>query len=300
MRTGTVWPATMPCMKAGLMAVLAAAALQTGVGPEPVPLERLLDRAAAYVARFVRDFSNVVAQEDYRQEYQYAAPRRRLKSDFLLVRYPGSEFTWLAFRDVYEVNGRQVRDQQDRLARLFLEPFADALRRAEEITRDASRHSLVDLGPEASPFAVIALLQTQYQPGYHFRLGDVEHRLGPRVRELEIEERLVPDPGDPAGSRVPLRAAAWVDEETGRVRKTELRLGAPPGTRVVATTFRFDEGLGIDVPEQMRDVRVTRSIATRGLGGVVTDQFIGTATYSRFRRFQVRTDEAISPEPAAR
>ena len=41
-----------------------------------------------------------------------------LVSDFLLVQVPGEG--WLPFRDVFERDGKQVRDRQERLAALFL------------------------------------------------------------------------------------------------------------------------------------------------------------------------------------
>src|SRR5690606_9592001 len=100
-----------------------------GAQQEP-ELGELLGRTAAWVGRFVSEFANVVAEEDYRQDWQFGE-RRRLTSDFLLVGYPGRDGVWLAFRDVTAVNGRPVRDQQDRLARLFMDPFEDAVRRAE-------------------------------------------------------------------------------------------------------------------------------------------------------------------------
>ena len=147
----------------------------------------LLGRAAAWVAGFISDFSNVVAQEEYRQEWQ-AGERRLLTSDFLLVRYPGRDNLWLAFRDVTAVNGRPVRDQQDRLAKLFLEPFDDAVRRAEEITLEASRHSLVELSVLSSPLVVLAWLQPHYQPDFRYRLGSREKEQGIAVRRLEFED----------------------------------------------------------------------------------------------------------------
>lgn len=254
----------------------------------------LLSRAAAWVAGFVADFSNVVAQEDYQQDWTFGE-RRRLTSDFLLVRYPGRDNVLLAFRDVTSVNGRPASDQQDRLAKLFLEPFEDAIRRAEEISREGSRHSLVELGALSSPFVVIAWLQPFYQPDFTYALGGRDSIDGVPVRRLEIEE--IPKPSiNPAASAVLRTAAtAWIEERTGRVLKTEARAGRAPNTATSTTTFRFDEKLGIHVPAVMKESRIGR---TRGASlGASVDHFNGTATYSRFRRFAVRTDEEIADPP---
>src|SRR5687767_7803043 len=118
--------------------------------------EVLLRRAADYLVAFVDGLSNVVAEEEYHQSFRDGPGRRRLKSDFLLVKYPGAENNFLAFRDVIEVNGKPVTDQQDRLLKLFVEPYKDPLVRASEIANASARHSL-DRGQLANPLFVIAL-----------------------------------------------------------------------------------------------------------------------------------------------
>ena len=276
-------------MSAALLSMLLAGGPAAVAQPAPPAVRDVLDRAAAYVKEFVADFSNVVAQEDFRQDWQ-SGERRRLTADFLLVRYPGTERTWLAFRDVTSVNGRPVRDQQERLTKLFLQPFEDAVRRAEEITREASRHSLVELGPLSSPLVVLAWLQPYYQAEFTYSLGGVDDASGVALRELRLQ-RIAPPAIDPATPRAPsISAVAWVEEATGRVAKTEVRSGNAPNTATSVTTFRFDEALGIDVPDQMRESRIGRG---RGAFGALVDRFTGLATYTRFRRFAVRTDEEV-------
>src|SRR5690606_4296161 len=115
------------------------------------------------------------------------------------------------------VNGRPVRDQQERLTKLFLEPFADALRRAEEITREASRHSLVELGPLDNPLVILAWLQPYYQPQFRYTLGGAATKAGIRVRALELEQIVRPAPDAASVRLLPSRGVAWLEEETGRV-----------------------------------------------------------------------------------
>jgi len=264
-------------------AAITLAAVLLALAPtraQEATLREVLERTADYVERFVIDFANVVAQEDMRQEYR-AGSRRNLRSDFLLVKAPGEERRWLQFRDVAAVNGRPVRDQQDRLTKLFLEPFDDAVRRAEEISRDASRHSLVSVGPESSPLVVVAMLQPIYYQDYMYQLGGRSTDAGVVVRVVEIEGR-PPLQRNPAIPITPVTGKAWVEEATGRIRRTELRLGRAPNATLASTTFRFDETLGIDVPGEMKESRVAGNYSM-------------TATYSRFRRFKVSTDEVVDP-----
>lgn len=110
MRTcGIVWVCVVAC------ASVPRAAAQEGT------LEALLDRAGRYTLVFVDKFSNVVAEERYvqRSSSSQGARRRVITSDFLLVR-PSEATSYMPFRDVFEVDGVQVRDREQRLEKLFL------------------------------------------------------------------------------------------------------------------------------------------------------------------------------------
>jgi hypothetical protein len=71
----------------------------------------------------------------------------------------------------------------------------------------------------------------------------------------------------------------WIEEGTGRVVKTELQFGQ---SIRVSTLFKFDEALGFNVPAVMEDRYPDR-----------TGEFRGKATYGKFRRFEVKTEEKI-------
>ena len=127
---------------------------------------------------------------------------------------------------------------------------------------------------------------------------------------------------------LPAHGVMWIDAGTGRILKTELRLGekpavstghtssslgwAPPTT--IVTTFGFHEALGIDVPLEMRDRYPVPAPAGRvlsgGIGARPTErealsnaqdgEIRGVAAYSRFRRFRVTTEEVIRKPPLRR
>ena len=103
-------------------------------------LDDVLDRAGDYVTAYQRTFVGVVAEETYRQEvrgvagtdqrgfaFEARGQRRDLKSDMLLVRAPAGD-RWMQFRDVFEVDGKPVRDRAERLTKLFLQPSASMQR----------------------------------------------------------------------------------------------------------------------------------------------------------------------------
>ena len=57
-------------------------------GQEMDPTDLLLRRVGDAVQGFVDNLTNVVAEEEYRQQFRNSRPQRRLRSDFLLVGYP--------------------------------------------------------------------------------------------------------------------------------------------------------------------------------------------------------------------
>src|SRR5476651_1476683 len=105
------------------VAAMAFTTLLAGVHAQTPDVELVLDKAADYVREYQRTFAGVVAEETYRQEVrgrsgtdargfgtEGTGQRRDLKSDVLLVRAPGGDH-WIQFRDVFEVDGRPVRDR---------------------------------------------------------------------------------------------------------------------------------------------------------------------------------------------
>ena len=106
-------------------------AVRAAGGPAAV-----LALAADYIAAYQRQVVAVVAQEDYRQRIASATlPTRDLRSDLVMI--ADAERGWLEFRDVFEVDGRKVRDHDDRIAQLFLKPNPGARQQAARIVEEA-------------------------------------------------------------------------------------------------------------------------------------------------------------------
>ena len=278
------------------LSVLVAALAWTAVHAAQAPkAEELVARAGEYVGEFVAKFSGVVAEEDYNQRNTRERLTRHLRSDFLIVQIPGGT-DWLSFRDVFEVDGKPVRDRDQRLVKLFLEPPSDSLvRRASEIDRAGARYNLQgDL--LNNPLTALALLQEVYRSRLRWSLVRNDRDIGPDVWSLRFEERQRPTILRGNGNRdLPVNGLIWIDAPTGRVLKTELRLdmgGRAVGAGLVmrnqseiVTIFQFDERFGIAVPAEMRESH------SFGVNDVLT-----VAKYGRFRRFGVTTDEVVNPQ----
>jgi len=275
------------CATAMAAAIPAAAAARTST-----PIEDLLNRASAYVEAFVHEFSTVVAEERYVQDSHPMAdvdllsggPARgpaqhvELRSDYLFVS-TGAASAWLTFRDVYSVNGRPVRDREERLARLFVGPAPDALDQAGRISSDGYRYNVGSKERTvANPLLTLGFLQRQYRDRFEYRLAGIDTSLGADVWIIKFKERVRPTLLRTTDNRnVVSMGRFWIDGGSGRVLQTELETSTSDR---VMTTFTYDERLQMDVPSEMRDIAWSNRTPVTG-----------TATYTNFRRFGVSTDE---------
>jgi hypothetical protein len=262
-------------------------------------IEQLLDRATLFVENLVVKLSRVVAEEQYVQEYLdssiqgsrgnfQGAPqvreRRRLVGDLLLVK-PSESEPWHLFRDVFEVDGRAVRDRENRLAQLFLKTTdtAGAVKRAQQIAAESSRFNIKPIGTVDNPLLALGLLQRAYRPRFRFTLRGRDTAIGEHVWIVEYRETARPTLMRGSGDKdIVARGKYWIDSTNGHIAKSELLFNALGTESSVTTTFEMDDRLGTPVPVEMRFKRSGSLNEVRGI-----------ATYGRFRQFEVGTEETI-------
>ena len=272
-----------------LLALIIVCPLAADPQPEQPELVRL---ASGYVDRFIDAFANVIAEERYTQEAEWPTRRRTLRSNLVVVRQPGAA-QWYTFREVLEADGKRVDEAGGHLLALLEDPPDDALRRAQQITVASARYNVENIGTVNNPLLGMSFLQPEYRDRFRFIAGGRERKLGPMVRKVSFEEVRIPTILKQEGNRdLPAYGVMWVEEGTGRIVKTEVRLGekpaistghtssslgwSPPTT--IVTTFGFDKHLAIDVPVEMRD----RYPFQR-------NEIKGVATYGAFRRVSRRS-----------
>jgi hypothetical protein len=283
-----------------LVVCLCAAA--TGLGAQDadkdrISLELLLGRGGWYVLDFIDKFSNVVSEETYIQDSSVpmqsaallgrpgtTARHRILKSDFLLVSVNSAQ-EWVPFRDVFEIDAQPVRDREQRLTRLFLKPSEDSLEQANRIQEESARYNLGNMRRTINnPVLGMVILEGDFQSRFQYSLGKEDARVGKGVWVIEYRE--VAKPSIVRGrSDLDLFAhgRVWVEAETGRVMKTEVLLEQPSLRARITTSFKFDDRFGIAVPYEMQEEYKFDS-------GIRVN---AVATYGRFRRFDVSTDENL-------
>ena len=264
-------------------------------------LELLLDRVSQYVWDYGRELSSVVSEETYTQEVRgdsnvgrvnvtingkpvpaSTTKSRQLVSDFLLVRPPGLD-GWLPFRDVFEVDGERVRDRQDRLVKLFLQSAPDvALESANEILRESARYNIGPIRRNLNlPTLALWFLEPKNRHRFSFRRAGEETLAGRRVSVLDYSETSHPTIIKTSGGEdVPASGKLWVEPANGRILRTVLKASV---ATITVTYAPREELPGLWLPVMMEEKYAAGNLA-----------ITGTATYARFRQFQVSTTEQIA------
>lgn len=275
-------------------------------------VDEILQKARAYVERYEAAISTLVAEEHYIQEVRekvasgggnlsrdnpgggFSAPPRRgmrrvLRSDYLLARLPDGG-GWMPFRDVFEVDGRKVRDREDRLVALFLKPTDSSFDQAARIMHDSTRYNLGGVQRTINiPTLALMLLDHELASRFVFTPGAQEDVAGRHAAVVDYREVARPTLIKTSlGGDVPLTGRFWIDPATGIVLKTQLTAEQPRVRAEVRVTFREDAKLPVWVPAVMEEFYVQD-----GEDGEITAR----AEYSKHRRFSVTTEEAIKKPP---
>ena len=189
------------------------------------------------------------------------------------------------FRDVFEVDAQPIRDREQRLAKLFLKPSEDSMEQAHRIQEESARYNLGNMRRTLNnPVLAIVVVQADFQHRFRYSLGKMDPKVGPGVWIVDYQEEARPsiirgrsDLDLFAHGRV------WIEAETGRVMKTEMLLEQPSLRARITISFRFDERFGIAVPFEMQEeYNFDNGTRVRAV-----------ATYDRFRRFDVSTNEIL-------
>jgi hypothetical protein len=276
-------------MTRALIALLLSASTVVLATPQDVPLETLLERLATYIESYERDLSAVVSEEHYTQEVTGRSSlwpaSRVLRSEFLLTRSAAGEGMpeWIAFRDVFEVDGKPVQDRSDRLIQLFVKPTGDALDQVNRIVKESAKHNLGWVTRTVNvPTMVLIFGKRDEQKRSQFRRGGTS-KVGEEVgREVRFTERALP-----RVIRTTDNAAAqgtfWINEQTGRILKTELKISTGSTSAVIAVSYGREPKLDMWLPVVMSERYSTPRQP------IIT----GRAMYSNFRKFDVTVGTII-------
>lgn len=302
-------------LRAAAMTAVAVAAV-AAAGTQETTLADVLARAGQYVTAYERRFSVLVAEEHYVQEIHkpVVAPidrgnlsrnnpgggsfgggggvsqRRTLVSDYLLVQLDMGA-GWMPFRDVFSVDGKAVRDREDRLTALFIKPHTDAaFDQAARIVADSTRYNIGAVTRTVNiPTLALMFLHPDLRPRFEFTERGTEVVEGRTTWVLEYRETHRPTLVRTSHGRdLAMTGRLWVDPATGVIVRTNLTAADPLVRATVDVAFREDQKLDLWVPAQMAEhYKATNDV----------NDIHGTATYSNYRQFQVTTGEATRKPP---
>jgi len=295
------WLRVVPCA-----AAIALGAAGTASAQEP-SLKAVLMRAAAYVAEFHRQLSSIVAEERYVQSWRHARSitahaHRELLSDLLLVK-PSGDAPWMEFRDVFEADGQRIRDRDERLVKMFLEPSASTAAQISTILGDSARFNIGDVNRNVNtPVFALRFLEAANQSRFTFERSsdrkprtmtgvaapaDGVFRVSTEIWVIGYHE-IRPDTmiHTAQGRDQPAHGRFWVDPATGRVLMSELIVDDRRVRATIDVSFQSEPLLGMLVPIEMRERYDSKQSSS-----VVE----GRARYGRFRQFQVTVDERFAP-----
>ena len=289
-------------MRVVVSVVLSAVAFTApgAVRAQAPDLDAVLDKAAEYVEIYKREFVGVVADESYRQDVQGGragtdlrgfpidAPsqKRELKSDVLLVRAPDGD-RWMQFRDVFEVDGKPVRDRSDRLAKLFLQPSRSVEKQIQDISAESARYNIGRVNRTINlPVFALTVLEDHNRPWFSFTGKRKKDSPAGGLWELAYREErggtLIRTNGDES---LPVHGRFLIEAATGRVLSSELQARNARLKAQIDVTYGMEPSLGMLAPHEMREKYTT----TDG------SSIQGRAIYGKFRRYQVTVDEKITP-----
>ena len=205
-----------------------------------------------------------------------------------MITVPGT-IGWVSFRDVFEVDGRRIRDRENRLLTLLQSPNANAMAQARRLADESARYNLGRVHRTTNlPDSALVYLQAASASRMKF---DAPRASAP-VDGAETVVIRFRETGRPSivtsrrGSDVPASGQVWAHAATGAIVKTEFKLSDVWSSGVFVVEFSVDEPSGLRFPAKMTERYTSPS-----------EEVHATAKYSNVRRFTVSTNETVGKPP---
>ena len=208
-----------------------------------------------------------------------ATARRIIKSDYLLVQ-GGEGRGWTPFRDVFSVNGKELRHQDDRMVRMFRSGNVDSYDLAQKLHDQSKAHDLGNVARTINiPMLGMMLLHPDVRERFSVKHDGSESIAGRLVERFNYRETARPTLIKTArGKDLALTGRMWLEPGSGVVVKTEMIAADPVVRAMVTVTFRHDGELAIWVPELMAEYYKA---------SVALDDIFSSSTFSAPRIYQV-------------
>jgi hypothetical protein len=220
----------------------------------------------------------------------------------LLIK-PAGAAAWMEFRDVFEVDGSPVRERDERLVKMFLEPSPSTNAQIATILEESARFNIGDIKRNVNT-PIFPLLYLEQANRFRFKFkqtpdrrptttvsgdaaGGGAFRVATEVWVIAYDEKeshtMIRTDGE---KDLPSKGRFWIDPATGRVLMSELTAENRHIRATIDVSYQSEPLLGLLVPIEMRERYEGKS------NGSLVE---GRATYGHFRQFQVKVDEKLAP-----
>lgn len=286
-------------LRVGFAVALGAWLAAAPLGAQAPDPNAVRQRLFTYLSGYERALGDLVADERFEQWPVEGALRyngqdrgtyfrdtlslRIIESTVAFVSLPANA-GWLGFRDVERVKGKPVKRKGLPLADLLALETVDARDRALALLLESARHNLGAPRTTNLPSLPLELLHRRNEARFVIEQSSRDRTGDCDALRLDLQETVRPTLIQrPSGGDMPSHVAAWVEVETGRLCKAEVRTrdgqhGVSKFEAIVAVDFAHDPGVGLTVPKRLREVFL---VPPRGAGE-------GEAVYSNYRRL-IRT-----------
>jgi hypothetical protein len=263
---------------------------------DSITLSDVMLRVHGYVVGYEKDLSGVMSEERWVQRivnrHGEILDERTLRSDYLVFQLPPDE-DWFNFRDVFEVDGQPVSDREQRFRELFTRGPAGVVEQAKKIAKESARYNLGDVYRTINvPTFVLALLRPMNRARFAFEKVGEESIDGTSTWIVSFKEIKKPTfIKSQTGKELMSEGHLWVDPSNGRLVRTELVVGGVRSVRDrarIVVTYGPEPELGIWVPIEMTELYDKPNKPK-------ADQISGTATYSNFRRSDLKNRLKATP-----
>lgn len=278
---------------------LSIASAMPAVHAQQASVDSVVQSVSGYVERLQQQITGVVIEEDYLQQAQgpgvtVRAASRRLRSDLTIM--ADTDFDWVEFRDIFEVDGKPVRDRQARVVELFASTVdARAFEHAKRLVEEGARYNLSAVGIRFQrtvnlPLGALRFLQQANRSRSSFSVAGSTTLDGRRATILRFTEtetpRLIPTPDN-----APAQGRLWIDDATGAVMRSELQYRSGHGmvSLIASVRVQFEEHpqMQLWLPSVMEEEYRFIDSSSRGSNTTVH----GRASYSNIRQFRVGVQE---------
>ena len=254
-------------------ALLIAGAPARGQSDDAAALAALAGR---YVEEYQNQFATILCEERQSQRIVKKGGtigrRRELVAEMAMVSFGPQT---LLFRDVISVDGKPVRNREERLRKLFLEPPRDSLSRASSITRESGRYNLGVTAILDGMMLPLRILSKAEAGRFRFTLTEqglgFEETRSPTIFKVGLPNSL---------HDLPLHGWLTIEAGTGRLRAATLT--ASDNRRDWRIEVRYDEH-----PELKMLVPAALQQRYEWKGNLNRDVLEASSTYGQFRRFEV-------------